>query len=133
MNKQIKIILIILYFVFALWYFSFNKRTITVSPQIIEIGQVHDQPSISPLMEKIAKCESSLYQTAVNENKRADGTVWSRDWGKFQINDFYWGDLAEELELDYKYSEADNTKLAMIILQRQGLVAWSASKYCWNG
>lgn len=86
----------------------------------------------SPVLERIAKCESG----GIHYDKRGqvlavgnkDKTV---DIGKYQINNYHWGAKATELGLDL-YKEADNKKMAEWIYQNRGTVDWEASRSCWN-
>lgn len=63
-------------------------------------------------------------------NVNTDG---SKDWGALQINDKHNADLiADNPELDYKHSKADNYALGRLIVERDGgYQAWNASKDRW--
>lgn len=84
------------------------------------------------LARKIISCESQYRKGNTHENKRDDGTVWSVDWGYWQIND-YWN-LAEATRRGYdiRYNWQDNLEFGFIMLRDQGTSPWNASKYCWN-
>ena len=58
---------------------------------------------------RIARCESGYDTEAIGRNRREDGTVWSRDYGLFQINDYWWQNLLDE----YDWWDAhDNARMA---------------------
>ncbi len=73
-------------------------------------------------LEKIALCESGFDIEAYNPR--------SNDSGLWQINFNTWDKRAKKLGLDYKNSWKDNTDLAFIILEEQGVRAWRASFKC---
>lgn len=83
------------------------------------------------LVNKIIKCESSMYGNAVNHNKLKDGTIWSTDWGYLQINDYYHQKTMEKLGLNIK-DEFDSLEYGFMLLKSQGTQPWKASKLCWN-
>jgi len=85
----------------------------------------------SSTVRAVAKCESSLYGGAVNENKLADGTVWSRDYFYLQINDYYHKEPMTRLGLDF-YNQWDSLEYGIRMMSEQGLQPWSASKLCWS-
>lgn len=65
-----------------------------------------------------------------NKNYDGEGNHWSSDWGACQLNDFYWDDDALRLGLDYKNDKNDNYRLALHILEVQGIGAWGPSGRC---
>ena len=71
------------------------------------------------LAVKVARCESSFKTTAVNKNPG------SRDWGLWQINDYYWGAWLKEG--DWR-DPVFNTKVAARIYK----VAEKATGNGWN-
>jgi hypothetical protein len=85
----------------------------------------------SSTIRAIAKCESSLYGSAVNYNRRANGEVWSIDKGYLQINNFYHEARMTELGLDWN-NEWDSLEYGFMLMAEQGLSPWSASKSCWS-
>lgn len=91
------------------------------------IAQKADIPDV---LERIAECESRSRQ--FNDNgKVLRGEYNKHDIGKYQINDLYWGDLADELGLDI-HTEEGNEALALAIYEKQGTAPWNWSKKCWN-
>lgn len=88
---------------------------------------------VPPVMKRIAKCESGGKQFLSNGKPvTQENEGHSTDWGKFQINDKYWDKKAKELNLDYKYSEKDNERMAMWIYENYGSAPWVHSSKCWN-
>jgi hypothetical protein len=85
----------------------------------------------SPVMARIAKCESSNMQmrngqVVINVNK--NGTY---DMGKYQINSI-WNKKAAELGYNLSV-EKDNEAFAMWLYKNYGTEPWSASRAnCWN-
>ena len=77
----------------------------------------------------IMKCESQMYGSAINYNRRPDGTIWSEDRFHWQINDYYHKDSMSKLGLDY-YNEWDSLEYGFILLSEQGLKPWKASAGC---
>ena len=84
------------------------------------------------LVRKIGKCESSLYKSAVNENKLKDGTVWSRDWGFLQVNDYY--HEADMLKIGLHIKDwRDSLEYGILLLSKgDPYQIWSASESCWS-
>ena len=83
-----------------------------------------------PVMIQVARCESQFRQTL------ADGTVLRgrvdpRDTGVMQINTYYHGETAAQLELDLE-NIYDNMAYARDLYERQGTQPWSASAPCWG-
>lgn len=85
---------------------------------------IHDTfGSITPVMERIAWCESRNRQFV-------DGKVLTSttlDYGYFQISHI-WEDRAKELGLDFKNSLTDNIRMAKVVFDLQGLDAWVCSR-----
>ena len=81
------------------------------------------------IAREIMRCESELYGTAMNQNKRADGSVWSVDVGHWQINDYYHQETALAMGLDI-YEELDNIKYGFWLYSQEGATPWSASNHC---
>lgn len=107
-----------------------NPTTIITKAEVIKEVEL-----VSPVLERIAKCESggrhfaSNGQVLVRANESK--THNSVDIGKWQINSYYWGAKATELGLNL-WVEEDNEKMAMYIYKNKGTEAWSASRGCWN-
>jgi len=86
-------------------------------------------PENHETMLSIAKCESGLDPLSVGLNIK-NKEVWSRDWGLFQINDYYHADELNKLKLNILDME-DNIKYASILYKKNGLQDWKASQHCW--
>jgi hypothetical protein len=104
-----------------------------IAPKVTLVEYLSSTHNIDiKLVERIIDCESELYQGSINHNRREDGSIWSTDYGLFQINDYFWNKKALKLGLNYKESREDNIKLGFYILEVQGLSAWRASSHCWK-
>lgn len=79
----------------------------------------------------VIKCESAMYGTAVNHNRLPDGTIWSSDFGNWQINDYFHKEDMDKLGLNI-YNEWDSLEYGFILFKQQGLAPWSASRACWS-
>lgn len=94
--------------------------------------QVETNVINAPVLDRIAKCESSGSQDAKNGqityHSNSDGSI---DVGKYQINIKYYGAVATKLGLDLT-KEDDNRKMAEWIYLNRGTSDWSASANCWN-
>ena len=100
-----------------------------ISPESIQIVdrliRVHDEQHYPPVLEKVAYCETR------KNHYNADGTVIrgridNDDIGEHQINQRYWGAVAEKLGYDLE-DKFDNARMAIYIYNQQGLQPWSAS------
>lgn len=78
------------------------------------------------LAQRIMTCESRVYSRAINLNK--DGT---RDWGYWQINDYWWHDTLLKKGWDIHKPE-DNLEAGFYILSKYGTKPWTASQKCWS-
>lgn len=72
-----------------------------------------------------------MYGQAVNENKLPDGTVWSRDWGPLQVNDYYHEKAMRDRGLDIR-NEIDSLQYGMELMYKEGTTPWRASRHCWS-
>lgn len=85
---------------------------------------------LSPVMQRIAKCESGgqHYKNGqVIFNANTNGTV---DIGYLQINSV-WNKKATELGLDLT-KEKDNKKFGQWLYENRGTEDWYSSKACWQ-
>lgn len=87
--------------------------------------------SESPVMDRIAKCESNGSHYApsgqVVYNANSNGTV---DVGIFQINSI-WNKKATEMGLDLT-KEEDNKAFGLYLYKNFGTEPWKYSAHCWN-
>lgn len=103
-------------------------------------------PKIAPvpkILSDIGWCESKNDQTRVGYNYRyktvtdAQGVtstvkvLWSKDIGKYQINDYCHEARATSLGLDI-HTEAGNTAYALLLYNKNGTRDWNPSKACWQ-
>lgn len=91
----------------------------------------------------ISWCESRDDQAKIGYNYRyktvtdASGAtssvkyLWSRDIGRWQINEYYHAEKAKSLGIDI-YTEAGNAQYALLLYNSNGTRDWNASKPCWS-
>lgn len=103
-----------------------------ISPVYAEKQVIKEIPRKSPVMARIAQCESGnshidkkTGQVVMRANK--NGTV---DVGLYQINSV-WYKKASELGLDIT-KESDNEAMAMWIYENRGTGDWYSSAKCWT-
>ena len=84
------------------------------------------------LARNIMWCESKQYEhKAINENKRDDGSVWSLDIGRWQINDYWHEETMQSMGMDI-YDDYDNIEYGFQLLANEGVKHWKASRHCWS-
>lgn len=78
----------------------------------------------------VIQAESGFKNSAKLENKRANGTVWSTDWGICQINDYYHVGVGKKFpSVKYMLDNPDKCVKWMIQMYKQGkLSMWVAYK-----
>ena len=83
---------------------------------------------LDPIMVQVARCESGLNPRARSYNV-SGSAPGSWDLGLFQINDHWWRSLVRSGDpLDLH----DNIRMAIEVLDTQGLDAWRSSRHCWD-
>lgn len=88
------------------------------------------------MVASIIYCESGWNENIIGLNKR-NGEVWSKDFGLFQLNDFY--HKKEALNMGYDITDPEhNIIYGMYLLRTQGIQPWSnqTTLKCisrWNG
>lgn len=100
----------------------------------VEIGW---KPSEIRELSRVMWRESRCLHYVVNENKRKDGSVWSRDLGLMQINDYSWrrwlreqGVITADSDL---FTPSVNLEAALLIWKYgqerhgNGWIAWKAT------
>jgi hypothetical protein len=111
---------------------AMNQTDTILYQKVTEIQHVEAEEVTPAVMERIAECESGNSHYAksgqIVTNGNTNGTV---DIGKYQINLFYWGDKATELELDLTIEE-DNEAFALYLYDLHGTEPWIWSKKCWQ-
>jgi len=101
----------------------------TIDSEIERLSIVY---SVAPSTARaIITCESQMYGSAVNHNRLPDGTIWSSDFGPFQINDYFHEKTMTNLGLDI-HNQFDSLEYGFILLSKQGVGPWYASKKCWS-
>lgn len=83
------------------------------------------------LARSIMFCESSNRPHVTQHNRRDDGSIWSTDYGYWQINDYYHKEVMMKMGLDI-LNPKDNIYYGFYLLSRQGTQPWGASKHCWD-
>lgn len=113
--------------------------TIPPAKQII-VPNTKEMPKV---LLDISYAESHDDQKKVGKNyryktiKNEDGTttkvkyLWSRDIGRYQINDFYNEKDCRDAGFDI-YTEQGNAGCALKLYNQFGTAPWNASKYCWS-
>jgi hypothetical protein len=97
-----------------------------------EIDRLSIKYNVSSTTAKaIIKCESTMYGKAINENIDSSGSVWSRDFGYFQVNDYYHESTMARLGLDI-HDQWDSLEYGFMLLKEQGTKPWKASLPCWS-
>ncbi len=99
--------------------------------QIISVQQyVNNYYSKTPILAKVAKCESQYRQFTTNGDVLRGREV-REDVGLMQINETY--HKADSIKLGYNiYSMEGNLAYGQYLYDHQGLAPWSASAPCWN-
>lgn len=111
----------------SFWIGRYTTDPITVEA-IKEVPVEVETPS--PVMERIAKCESGGRHTHNGQvvfNANSNDSV---DIGLFQINSL-WSKKATELGYNLTI-EKDNRAFAMYLYKNFGTSPWSASSKCWQ-
>ncbi len=104
-------------------------KPITVNEIVIKYSKEYGLSAKTMLA--VIKCESHAYPKAINENLNKQGKVWSRDYGPFQLNDYYHKIPAQKMGLSI-YDIENNIHYGAYLMKTQGLKPWSASKKCWS-
>jgi hypothetical protein len=97
-----------------------------------EINRLSIKYNVSSTTAKaIITCESSMYPKAINENVDENGIVWSKDYGWFQVNDYFHEATMTKLGLDI-HDQWDSLEYGFMLLKSQGVKPWKASSKCWS-
>ena len=91
---------------------------------------VKDYFKDTPILIKVAQCESEFRQNDVN-GSILRGIANPFDVGVMQINEKYHLDRAEAAGINI-YTLAGNLKYARALYNDSGTAPWSASKPCWS-
>lgn len=110
----------------------YDKPTVPIVRTLdSEINRLSDKYEISSsTVRAIVKCEGQIYGNAINENVNKEGIVWSKDWGNLQINDYYHEKIMDKMDLDI-HNQWESLEYGFILMKKEGLKPWSASKKCW--
>jgi len=85
----------------------------------------------APVLERIAKCESSGKHMSNGQVVMSGNSNGSVDVGLFQINVRIWGKVAGDLGYNLTIEE-DNKAFAVYLYNNYGTEPWIWSKACWN-
>ena len=114
-----------------LWGYTFtSSETYEIVEPVKTLDSEIDRLSLkyfisSSTVRAIARCESSMYGSAINHN--TNGTV---DKGYLQINSVHYENMAQlGLSSD---DEWDLLEFGFLLMSKQGLQPWSASRHCWK-
>lgn len=100
-------------------------------------------PEMPQVLLDISWCESRDDQSKIGNNyhktviTNQDGSttikkeLWSRDIGRWQINEYYHAEEAKRLGYDI-YTERGNALYAIVLYNTNGTRDWNASKPCWS-
>ena len=115
-------------------------------PPLPQTVLIEVRETIPDELERIADCESgkrdkngrAIEGTGTHYDSNGDVIIgkmnkaeYGVDIGKFQINEVFHSEAAEELGLDL-YDEEDNAKYALQLYKEQGNKPWKASSTCWQ-
>ncbi len=94
--------------------------------KIVEKTVIQD----SPILAKIAKCESTNLQTKDGQTVIHVNSNNTYDQGKYQINSIW---NKEATKLGYNLAiESDNEAFARYLYNTKGTEPWYSSKACWS-
>ena len=115
--------------------FIFNHKLVLAEDQVrtidSEITRLAKQYLVNEKKAReIINCESQMYAKAINENKNKDGKVWSRDFGPWQVNDYWHEKTMEKKGLDI-HDEFDSLEYGFMLISKEGDRHWKASSKCW--
>jgi hypothetical protein len=110
--------------------YGFNAYANAQIPKIHIIEKEVPVREISPILKRVAKCESGLKQFRA-DGRVLRGKVEPSDIGILQLNETIWNDKARELGFDI-YTEDGNWKMGQWIFDNFGSSPWSASSKCWR-
>lgn len=126
-KKLFKVSLSLSVIALAFYAGQFSSSTTTYAQPIEKIVLAD-----SPVLDRIAKCESPNGQLAKNGqvqvHANSNGTV---DAGMYQINIQVWGAKATELGYDL-FSKEGNKKMAEWLYANKGTSPWYSSAKCWD-
>lgn len=116
-----------------------TPKNVSKSPSA-NTGSIPEMPQV---LLDISWCESRNDQSKVGYNYRyreitlEDGStttekyLWSRDIGRWQVNDYYHEEAARALGFDI-YTEEGNALYALVLYNSNGTRDWNPSKPCWS-
>ncbi len=85
----------------------------------------------TPILIRIAWCESEFHQTDPVTGKLIRGVVNPADVGVMQINEHYHGATATSMGIDL-HDLYGNMKYARFLYREEGTAPWNASRACWQ-
>lgn len=109
--------------------YYFPRTSIVFQDRTITQQVVVKDTTLSPILTKIASCESGGKQFRANGDVTR-GKINPSDIGEFQINEPIWNDKARKLGYDI-YTQEGNEGMARFIFENVGTSPWSSSAKCW--
>ena len=118
----------------------------TKPPPAPSVVQIEVREEVPDILLRIADCESgkrdkegrAIGDSATHYDVNGDVLIgrmnapeYGVDIGKYQINEVFHGERAEELGLDL-YNERDNEAYALMLYEANGTRDWMASSSCWQ-
>src|SRR3990167_9408809 len=125
-KKQLIWYLVILFAIPLLYRILFAEASYPITPPGPAERRLEAKEAIiPPILERIAQCESGGSQ--YNEKGIVLGVKNPLDKGKWQINEFYHGEIARKLGFDLNTLEG-NTNMALWLYEKYGTEPWYLSR-----
>src|SRR3990167_5804850 len=96
----------------------------------INIPEIATSIEIPSILDRIAFCESGSKQFN-SDGSVVRGKTNYLDVGKLQINLFYHGTEAENMDMNL-FTEEGNTAYALYLFNKNGFKDWENSRSCWG-
>lgn len=109
-------------------------ETTTVAPKVVAKTveeRVYEVFKDSPIMTKVAWCESRNRQFEKDGTTVFRGKVNPDDVGVMQVNTYYHLETSKKLGMDIMTLEG-NLAYAKRLYDREGTTPWNSSKPCWG-
>lgn len=110
-------------------------KQVSLNDEITSLAKEYGVSAV--LAKRIMGCETLGNPNATPDpskyrlNKTSNGTVWSTDYGYWQINSYFWDSFFKKMGLNIRNPD-DNLKAGFWILQHKGSQPWLWSKKCWQ-
>lgn len=107
-----------------------TTEVVVKAPKTVE-EMVKEYFKDTPIMAKIAWCESRNRQYEKDGKTVYTGRIDADDTGVMQINKYYHADTAKKLGLDLDTVEG-NMAYAKYLYNKEGTRPWNSSSHCWK-